>query len=194
MHTRSTSILVRDVYIYIYVLCVWHIYTCRWLSRTNTHSTFINTCRWLSRTSTRSKSINTCRRLSRTYTRNDVAVRFSSVLLYVHRDHKDYKGRGAQDGHLDFHTAPEFWPIVQCCFTSTETVGTIRDEEPKTSTSAFTQLLSFVTSMLLYVHRDHKDYQGGGAQDVHLDFHTAPGLYKPGRVQAQCCFTRPQRL
>ena len=31
----------------------------------------------------------------------------SSVLLYVHRDHKDYQGRGAQDGHLDFHTAPE---------------------------------------------------------------------------------------
>ena len=31
----------------------------------------------------------------------------SPVLLYVHRDHKDYSGRGAQDGHLDFHTAPE---------------------------------------------------------------------------------------
>ena len=31
----------------------------------------------------------------------------SSVLLYVHRDHKDRSGRGAQDGHLDFHTAPE---------------------------------------------------------------------------------------
>ena len=28
------------------------------------------------------------------------------VLLYIHRDHKDYKGRVAQDGHLDFsHTA-----------------------------------------------------------------------------------------
>ena len=26
--------------------------------------------------------------------------------------------------------------------------------------------------MLLYVHRDHKDYQGRGAQDVHLGFHT----------------------
>ena len=30
-----------------------------------------------------------------------------SMLLYVHRDHKDYWGRGAQDDHLDFHTAPE---------------------------------------------------------------------------------------
>ena len=28
----------------------------------------------------------------------------SSVLLYVHRDRME--GRGAQDGHLDFHTAP----------------------------------------------------------------------------------------
>ena len=33
----------------------------------------------------------------------------SSILLYVHRDHKDDWGRGAQDGHLDFHAAPEFW-------------------------------------------------------------------------------------
>ena len=34
--------------------------------------------------------------------------RISSVLLYAHGDPKDYQGRGAQDGHLDFHTAPEF--------------------------------------------------------------------------------------
>ena len=35
-------------------------------------------------------------------------------------------GTGAQDGHLDFHTAPEVcvtWLILKCCFTSTETVG-----------------------------------------------------------------------
>ena len=31
---------------------------------------------------------------------------------------------------------------VQCCFTSTETVGTFRDGELRTSTSIFTQLLS----------------------------------------------------
>ena len=30
--------------------------------------------------------------------------RSSSVLLYVHRDHKDYSGLRAQDGLLDFHT------------------------------------------------------------------------------------------
>ena len=32
----------------------------------------------------------------------------SSVLLYVHRDNiKEFQGRGAQDGHLDFHTETE---------------------------------------------------------------------------------------
>ena len=31
---------------------------------------------------------------------------------------------------------------VQCCFTSTETLRTIRDGEPRTATSTFTQLLS----------------------------------------------------
>ena len=71
-------------------------------------------------------------------------------------------GTGAQDGHLDFHTAPELWclcwrgrepvspnktdaavsQLVECCFTSTETVGLL----------------------------------GTGAQDGRLDFHTAPEL------------------
>ena len=31
---------------------------------------------------------------------------------------------------------------LQCCFTSTETVRTVRDGEPRTATSTFTQLLS----------------------------------------------------
>ena len=30
---------------------------------------------------------------------------------------------------------------VQCCFTSTKTIKTIRDGEPRTATSTFTQLL-----------------------------------------------------
>ena len=48
---------------------------------------------------------------------------------------------------------------------------TIRDGEPKTSTSTFTQLLSSVAScsMLLYVHRDHTNYCARGTQDGHLD-------------------------
>ena len=29
------------------------------------------------------------------------------MLLYVHRNRKAHLGRKAQDGHLDFHTAPE---------------------------------------------------------------------------------------
>ena len=33
-------------------------------------------------------------------------------------------------------------PFVQCCFTSTETIKTIRDGEPRTSTTTFTQLWS----------------------------------------------------
>ena len=31
---------------------------------------------------------------------------FSTMLLYIHRACMDYSGWGAQDGHLDFHTAP----------------------------------------------------------------------------------------
>ena len=31
---------------------------------------------------------------------------------------------------------------VQCCLTSTETIRTIRDGDPRTATSTFTQLLS----------------------------------------------------
>ena len=32
---------------------------------------------------------------------------YVSVSLYVHRNRKAYLGRGGQDGHLHFHTAPE---------------------------------------------------------------------------------------
>ena len=32
--------------------------------------------------------------------------------------------------------------LVECCFTSTETVGLFRDGEPRTATSTLTQLLS----------------------------------------------------
>ena len=39
---------------------------------------------------------------------------------------------------------------LPCCFSPTETVRTIKDGEPKTSTSSFTSS----SSILLYVHRD----------------------------------------
>ena len=66
------------------------------------------------------------------------------MLLYVHRDHKDCYGRGPQDNHPDLHTAPELcakvpFRLVQCCFTSTETMGTIRDGESKAATSEIRQ-------------------------------------------------------
>ena len=35
--------------------------------------------------------------------RTECIIFFGLMLLYVHRDHKDYYGQGAQDGHLDFH-------------------------------------------------------------------------------------------
>ena len=41
------------------------------------------------------------------------------MLLYVHRNHKAYSGRGAQDGHLDFHTAPELWTTIYRSMTFT---------------------------------------------------------------------------
>ena len=46
----------------------------------------------------------------------------------------------------------------QCYFTSTETIRLIRDGDPRTATSTFTQLLSSEVSVLLYVHRNHQAY------------------------------------
>ena len=130
------------------------------------------------------------------------------------------RGRGAQDGHLHFHTAPELWNHglqvqVQCCFTSTETLlGTgspgrtprLSHSSILTSESGFvvalrpqrlygplgtgssggpprlsdiSTLSSVVdrsSSVLLYAHIDRGECWGRGAQDGHLDSHTAPGL------------------
>ena len=41
---------------------------------------------------------------------------------------------------------------VQCCFTYTDTVRTIRDREPRTSSSTFMQLLSSVIYIYIYTH------------------------------------------
>ena len=70
---------------------------------------------------------------------------YCSMLSYVHRDRTDCLGQGVQDGHFDFHTVPELCTTrvrVQCCLTSTETLQTTRDGEPRTATSTFTQLLN----------------------------------------------------
>ena len=102
------------------------------------------------------------------------------MVLYVHRNRRLIRGRETQDVHLDFHTAPELSDIVddnvelnvlgcrvdilgtncdqcrsmvQCCFMSTETVRPIKDGEPRTATSTFTQapeLWFIVSSERLY--------------------------------------------
>ena len=84
--------------------------------------------------------------------------------------------------------------LVECCFTVTETIGLIRDGEPRTATSTFTQLLSSVMMMMFvelnvlgrrltyklveccFTATETVGLLGTGAQDGHLDFHTAPEL------------------
>ena len=52
--------------------------------------------------------------------------------------------------------------LVQCCFTSTETIRTIRDGEASTyghlDFHTAPELPDLPSSVLLYVHRDHKEY------------------------------------
>ena len=97
----------------------------------------------------------------------------SSVLLYVHRGHKDY-----QDGHLHFHTAPGLCAtgILMLLYVH---IGH-KDYEGRGARDGH---LHFHTApglcatgilMLLYVHIGHKDYEERGARDGHLHFHTAP--------------------
>ena len=106
-------------------------------------------------------------------------------------------GTGAQDVHLDFHTPSVLCSVsaVQCCFTSTETVRTVRDGEPGTSTSTFTHLLYSVLCLQFSVAlRPQRPYGllGTGAQDVHLDFHTPSVLCSVSAVQ--CCFTSTETV
>ena len=56
----------------------------------------------------------------------------SLKLLYDHSKPYGLLGTGAQDVHLDFHTAPEVCGEFEFkyCFTSIETIRTIRDGEP----------------------------------------------------------------
>ena len=85
-------------------------------------------------------------------------------LLYVHRDHKDYLGRGAQDGHLDCHTAPELW-------TSTETTRLVRDggKEGKgvwrwgKRVTIYTATSTFTHKVPGEINRSRDLAEGGGA-------------------------------
>ena len=87
------------------------------------------------------------------------------MLLHVHRD----TARTIRDGEpgwpprLSQLLSSEAFEFVQCCFTSTEDVRTVRDGEPRTSTSTLTQLLNSDTPRefklnVAYVHRDRRYY------------------------------------
>ena len=67
-------------------------------------------------------------------------------------------GTGAQDGHLDFHTAPELWVVkLKCCFTSTETVGLL-GTGAQDGHRDFTQLLSSVQLLAVgWINIHHRD-------------------------------------
>ena len=60
---------------------------------------------------------------------------------------------------------------VQCCFTLTETVRTIRDWEPRTATSTFTRLLSYCrVKKRTHFHHRFKDACTPGKQVVFATF------------------------
>ena len=52
---------------------------------------------------------------------------------------------------LKFETTVNFFR-VHCCFTSTETTKTVRDGEPRTSTSTFTRVLSSELFGYIYIY------------------------------------------
>ena len=110
----------------------------------------------------------------------------------------DHQGLGAQDGHIDCHTAPElcgnnvFFSYFNVALRPQRPV---RDGEPRTATSTFTQLLVSVETRLRFSVAlcPQRPNQGRRAQDSPLDFHTAPRLCG-NEVQIQfwlvgCCFT-----
>ena len=70
-----------------------------------------------------------------------------SVALRPHYGLLGTGERGPQDVHLDFHTTPELcWSCSSfgVALRPQRPLGTIRDREPRTATSTFTQLLSSV--------------------------------------------------
>ena len=81
---------------------------------------------------------------------------------------------------------------VQCCFTSTETIRTVRDGEPKTATATSNGHLDFHTAPELFSEfsfsvalstettrtiRDGEPKTTTATSNGHLDFHTAPELF-----------------
>ena len=52
---------------------------------------------------------------------------------------------------LTFKMTRGWWPLLHCCFTSTETIRTIGDGEPRMATLIFTQLLSSDIPKILHI-------------------------------------------
>ena len=105
------------------------------------------------------------------------------MLLDVHRDHKDYQGRGAQDVHFEFNTGPaSYWHSSSMFLYVHRNRRFIRDWEPWTSTSSFTQLLSsdlwwstlerWMTTQPSWRH--HNDVTPGPTYDIKMTSHVAP--------------------
>ena len=79
------------------------------------------------------------------HTAPEFCLVLSSTLLYVFRDHKDYQGRGAQDGYLDLHTAPEF-----CLVLSSTLLYVFRDHKDYQGREAQDGYLDFHTAPELW--------------------------------------------
>ena len=60
----------------------------------------------------------------------------------VFHSQQDWDMNGRSYSSMDYRTPHKLRMYVQCCFTSRETVRTIRYGEPRTATSTVTQLLS----------------------------------------------------
>ena len=102
-----------------------------------------------------------------------------SMLLYVHRDHRD---RGeCRTATLTFTQLLSLF--IQCCFMSTETIGT---EESADGHLDFHTAPEFVHSMLLYIHRDHRDR--GESMTATLTFTQLLSLF------IQCCFMSTETI
>ena len=90
------------------------------------------------------------------------SVHCCSTSTETKRTIRDEESRMATSTFTQLLSSYSFGSLGQCCFTSTETKRTIRDGESRMATSTFTQLLSSEgpssRSVLLYAHRDLKDY------------------------------------
>ena len=118
---------------------------------------------------------------------------------------------------LTFKMTRGWWPLLHCCFTSTETIRTIGDGEPRMATLIFTQLLSSDIPKILHIalvrirsrRRDDKSptlvvltrirrdcgshsLGGGGQHELHRyrSLHLTP---TPCCTQSQCLTTAWQR-